>query len=106
MQQTAGLNLASDTAKRQLRAYVGAQHMAPYVLEPGKHPIAKIVIKNFGLTPASDIQAVGIIAMGGSSYPWFLKNRPRLGHQRIPQDGTSSQETTTLAILKTLLDCL
>lgn len=44
--------IASDTAKRQLRAYLGIERIDPQQFVAGKPPLFGIIIKNTGVTPA------------------------------------------------------
>lgn len=70
-------SIASDTAKRQLRAYVGATRLKMEFITAGKRPMFKLTIKNFGSTPALRLQAK---AVGWLQIEHDPKPRSRLGH--------------------------
>lgn len=57
---------AQDTARRQLRAYVFVDRAEITSIDSGDAPIATIVIKNSGQTPAYGLTQVGGIAIGES----------------------------------------
>lgn len=71
---------SSDTAERQLRAYVMVSEAAVIDLTLGAEPKVHIKIKNSGQTPAYDIQQWIMIA--GGRYP--LAQKPPERDQQIP----------------------
>jgi hypothetical protein len=53
---TASAIIASSTARRQLRAYIGVENHSVDKLAVGIHTCVKITITNFGQTPAYDVR--------------------------------------------------
>lgn len=66
------LEVAQDTAKRQLRAYVHVQSAKPKDICDGCFPTAAITLKNSGQTPAYDWQAGQAIGLFDKDHkvPW------------------------------------
>ena len=57
--------IADDTAKRQLRAYVMAKDHAVVNLQVGETPVFMCRLQNFGHTPAYDVRCVASIFASG-----------------------------------------
>src|SRR5438552_10833727 len=57
---------ARDTARRQLRAYISVHRSDIAGIDGGQTPVATLLIKNYGQTPAYGVTQMGGIAMGVS----------------------------------------
>lgn len=57
------VEVATDTAKRQLRAYVSVSEATPVGVAVGQRPLVRVVLKNTGQTPADDFVVVGGIML-------------------------------------------
>lgn len=56
--------IARDTAKRQLRAYVGVEDATVSNFRVGESPLFKVFAWNRGQTPAYDVRLLGIVVAG------------------------------------------
>lgn len=76
--------LAEDTAKRQLRAYVGVQSITIENVVMGLKPSAHIIAKNFGQTPADKFDLISYLALWPPDSENFLV---------VPSDAEHSYST-------------
>jgi hypothetical protein len=75
--------LASDTAQKQLRAYIGVDSACVKFIKPGS-PEAQVHIKNYGQTPAYDVQSWIHI--------WFNPYPPAIPPPNPPDDLLQAKE--------------
>jgi hypothetical protein len=63
------VDIAADTGRRQLRAYVVQSESALKHMEPGQVPVVEITFKNSGQTPALNFQAWGSTSVQRAAGP-------------------------------------
>lgn len=78
--------IASETAKRQLRAYVGIESISIVDIAMGLKPTAHVVAKNFGQTPADKFDLITYLAMGlhAMENDLLVEDDPGLEHSTLP----------------------
>jgi len=64
------VEVAADTGKRQLRAYVVQSDLALKRMIPGEVPVIEVIFKNSGQTPALNFQAWGQAAIHRTAGPF------------------------------------
>jgi hypothetical protein len=84
------IQVMRDTAERQLRAYVSVDTAQITGINSGDNPVADLVVKNFGQTPAYDLTEMGGIAMGVS----FNTIPPPTGSHRMSRASLSAGAVT------------
>ncbi len=78
--------LAEDTARRQLRAYVGIESISVFDVTMGMKPTAHIVVRNFGQTPVDKFDVISYMAFGpvGMEVELTVDENPRLEYSTLP----------------------
>jgi hypothetical protein len=72
--------LASQTSERQQRAYVGVSGVEA-VAKAGDKPYVRVIERNYGSTPASDVRYAGKVSYGPAKRAKFAGDWPKESDQ-------------------------